>query len=174
MARHKTAAELVRARLALAKRLVVLRSEVYGDRGAPEVARLIGIPLRTWYNYEKGVTVPAEIILKIIEVTSVEAQWLIDRKGPRFRDTRANQCRTTSPNQIAVRDLLSTALNLLENCEPTGASLQAKSSASEGADSGPTAMGVSPLSQDLSAVQHVRWSQSSASDLGTRERAGCR
>ena len=60
MARQKTARELVRAKLALAKRLVALRSELYGNRGAPELARLIGIPCRTWYNYEKGVTVPAE------------------------------------------------------------------------------------------------------------------
>ena len=107
-------------------------------------------------------------------MTSVEAQWLLDGNGPKFRDTRADQGRSTSPNQIAVRALLRTALDLLENSEPIRVTLQGESSASEGADSGPNAMGVSPLSQELSTVQHERWSQSSASDLGTRARVGCR
>ena len=43
--------------------------EFYGDRGGPDLARTLGIPVRTWYNYENGVTVPAEIILRIVELT---------------------------------------------------------------------------------------------------------
>ena len=70
MARRKTLPESVRAKLALAERLAALRSELYGDRGGPEMARRLGIPVRTWYNYEGGVTVPAEVILKIIELTA--------------------------------------------------------------------------------------------------------
>ena len=49
------------------------------------MARRLGIPVRTWYNYEAGVTVPAEVILKIIELTSVEPIWLLHGKGPKFR-----------------------------------------------------------------------------------------
>ena len=85
MARRKTLPESVRAKLALAERLAALRSELFGDRGGPEMARRLGIPVRTWYNYEGGVTVPAEVILKIIELTSVEAGWLLHGEEPRFR-----------------------------------------------------------------------------------------
>ena len=85
MARRKTLPESVRAKLALAERLAALRSELYGDRGGPEMARRLGIPVRTWYNYEGGVTVPAEVILKIIELTAVEAGWLLHGEEPKFR-----------------------------------------------------------------------------------------
>ena len=54
MARRKTLPESVRAKLALAERLGILRSELFGDRGGPEMARRLGIPVRTWYNYEAG------------------------------------------------------------------------------------------------------------------------
>ena len=67
MARRKTLPESVRAKYALAERLGFLRSEMFGERGGPELARQLGLPVRTWYNYESGVTVPAEVILKIIE-----------------------------------------------------------------------------------------------------------
>ena len=89
MARRKTLPESVRAKLGLAERLAALRSELYGDRGGPEMARRLGIPVRTWYNYEGGVTVPAEVILKIIELTSVEAGWLLHGEGPKFRHARS-------------------------------------------------------------------------------------
>ena len=83
MARRKTLPESVRAKLALAERLANLRSELFGERGGPEMARRLGIPVRTWYNYEAGVTVPAEVILKIIELTSIEPSWLLHGQGLR-------------------------------------------------------------------------------------------
>ncbi len=75
----------VRPKLALARRLAALRSELFGERGESEMAKLAGIPVRTWHNYETGVTVPAEIILKIIVATSVEPGWLLNGADPRFR-----------------------------------------------------------------------------------------
>ena len=45
----------LRAKLALAERLSTLRLELFGERGGPEMARRLGIPVRTWYNYEGGV-----------------------------------------------------------------------------------------------------------------------
>ena len=81
MARRKTLPESLRAKLALAERLSTLRLELYGERGGPEMARRLGIPVRTWYNYEGGVTVPAEVVLKIIELTSVEPLWLFTAGG---------------------------------------------------------------------------------------------
>ena len=114
MARRKTLPESVRAKLALAERLAQLRSELYGDRGGPEMARRLGIPVRTWYNYEGGVTVPAEVILKIIELTSVEAVWLLHGEGPKFRNARPDRVPAGGTPSVTIGALLRTALQLLE------------------------------------------------------------
>lgn len=125
MARRKTLPESVRAKLALAERLGALRSELFGDRGGPEMARRLGIPVRTWYNYEGGVTVPAEVVLKIIELTSVEPAWLLHGKGPKFRQARPEPLDLASSPAMTVGALLRTALQLLENeGSPSGAGTQ--------------------------------------------------
>jgi hypothetical protein len=162
MARQKTPSESVRARLDLAERLVALRSELYGNHGAPELARRLGIPPRTWYNYEKGVTVPAEIILKVINVTLVEPRWLLNGNGPKFRHARTEHVETTFPNQSALRALLRAALDLLEKRESLSAGPKADCPATECVDRSPTAVGVWPLVQELSTVRGGRWSGSSA------------
>jgi Peptidase S24-like len=118
MARRKTLPESVRAKLALAERLAALRSELFGDRGGPEMARRLGIPVRTWYNYEGGVTVPAEVILKIIELTSVEAGWLLHGEEPRFRQVRTDRGEVVGQSTLTVGALLRTALQMLEKDEP--------------------------------------------------------
>src|SRR6516162_1776325 len=127
MARRKTLPESVRAKLALAERLAALRSELYGDRGGPEMARRLGIPVRTWYNYEAGVTVPAEVILKIIELTAIEPSWLLHGKGPKFRQGLPERREAGSPPAMTVGALLRTALQLLEG--QTSTSGDAKASA---------------------------------------------
>src|SRR5438270_3465984 len=96
MARRKTPQGLVRARLELAGRLAALRLELFGERGGPEMARRLGIPVRTWYNYEGGVAVPAEVILKIVKLTSVEVDWLLEGQGPTFRPMRGETDATRS------------------------------------------------------------------------------
>ncbi len=103
--------------MALAERLGVLRLELFGDRGGPEMARRLGIPVRTWYNYEGGVTVPAEVVLKIIELTSVEPSWLLSGKGPKFRHIGTSGHDSSSGPAMTVRALLSTALQILESEE---------------------------------------------------------
>jgi len=119
MARRKTLPESVRAKMALAERLAALRSELYGDRGGPEMARRLGIPVRTWYNYEGGVTVPAEVILKIIELTAVEAGWLLHGEEPKFRNQMTDRGERGGPPAVTVGALLRTALQLLEKNDST-------------------------------------------------------
>ena len=118
MARRKTLPEAVHATLALAERLVSLRSELFGERGGPEMARRLGIPGRTWYNYELGVTVPAEVILKIIELTSIEPTWLLHGKGPKFRQGILERRDPGAPPAMTVSNLLRTALQLVESQGP--------------------------------------------------------
>jgi hypothetical protein len=133
MARRKTLPESVRAKLALAERLAALRSELYGDRGGPEMARRLGIPVRTWYNYEGGVTVPAEVILKVIELTSVEAGWLLHGEGPKFRNARPERSLSGATSSVTIGALLRTALQLLEKNDLGWPGLQGDV---EGADPG--------------------------------------
>src|SRR5271168_5428305 len=108
MARRKTLPESVRAKLALAERLTALRSELFGERGGPEMARRLGIPVRTWYNYEGGVTVPAEVVLKIIELTAVEAGWLLHGEEPKFRHSLAERGQLGAQPTLTVGALLRT------------------------------------------------------------------
>ena len=88
MARTKTSDKSVTIKLAIARRLAALRSELYGEHGGRAMATGLGIPIRTWYHYERGVTVPAETILKLIEITSVEPLWLLHGTEPKFRQRR--------------------------------------------------------------------------------------
>jgi phage repressor protein C with HTH and peptisase S24 domain len=117
MARRKTLPDSVQAKFALAERLRLLRSELYGERGGPELARRLGLPIRTWYNYESGVTVPAEVVLKIIELTSVEPMWLLHGEGPKFRAAGSGRPESLVGSGISVGVLLRTALQMLESDE---------------------------------------------------------
>src|SRR5262245_2683050 len=40
---------------------------------------------RTWYNYEPGVTVPAEVLLRVIEETGVHPLWLLSGRETKSR-----------------------------------------------------------------------------------------
>jgi DNA-binding transcriptional regulator YiaG len=72
-------------RTAIASRLRRIRVELYGVQGEPVLAALLGVPVRTWSNYERGVTLPAEILLVFIELTGVEPVWLLRGVGGRYR-----------------------------------------------------------------------------------------
>jgi hypothetical protein len=63
--------------LALARRVREVRLERYGERGGPEMARALHVPLRTLLNYEAGVTIPALVILHFIRLTGVSPEWLL-------------------------------------------------------------------------------------------------
>jgi hypothetical protein len=62
----------------LAERLRRVRLELYGVNGAPELAHELGIPTRSWLNYEQGITIPGPILLAFLAQTGVSAEWLAD------------------------------------------------------------------------------------------------
>jgi phage repressor protein C with HTH and peptisase S24 domain len=119
MARRKNLPEAVRAKCHLANRLRQVRTELFGDRGGPTVARRLGLPIRTWYNYEAGVTVPAEVLLRFVELTNVEPLWLLDGRGPRYRSQPAPR----APEDDSVPDLLRAALRRLERARAEGSAV---------------------------------------------------
>jgi hypothetical protein len=114
MARSKTPTEAVRVRSALAGRIVALRSELFGQRGGAVMARQLGLPLRTWYNYEAGTAIPAEVVLRIIELTAVEPGWLLYGRGSKYRRTRPEEGDQARPPTREACALLKEALELLE------------------------------------------------------------
>jgi hypothetical protein len=62
-----------------------IRQELFGQHSGPELARRLCLPARTWYHYETGVTVPAEVLLRFLEQNGVSPTWLLTGQGPRYR-----------------------------------------------------------------------------------------
>lgn len=74
----------------LAVRVRTIREELYGEHGGPLLAEAVRVPFRTWHGYERGEQIPAEDILRFIEVTDAEPHWLLTGEGPKYapRDSR--------------------------------------------------------------------------------------
>ncbi|RUL89268.1 helix-turn-helix domain-containing protein [Tautonia sociabilis] len=85
MARKKTSHSRLKLKSLISLRLREVRQELFGEHGGPELARRLNLPARTWYNYETGVTVPAEVLLAFIDQTGVNPIWLLSGSGPRYR-----------------------------------------------------------------------------------------
>jgi hypothetical protein len=118
MARKKNPPESVRLKSQLAERLRSIRIELFGERGGPELARHLEIPNRTWYNYEIGVTVPAEILLRFLEVTAVEPHWLLHGEGPKYRArTDSGEPGAGGKPPSSVEGVLGQLLQLIERGE---------------------------------------------------------
>lgn len=75
----------VARRQEIAARIREVREEVFGRNGGPEVARRLNLPARTWYNYETGVSVPAEVLFDFAELTGAEVRWVMTGGGPRYQ-----------------------------------------------------------------------------------------
>ena len=77
-------------KMGLADRVREIRIDLYGVNGGPLLAEALQIPFRTLHNYESGCTIPAQTILRLIEVTGAHPHWLLTGRGERFlnRDER--------------------------------------------------------------------------------------
>lgn len=77
-------------KLDLARRVKEIREDLYGANGGPMLAQALEIPFRTLHNYEMGCTIPAQTILRLIEVTGAHPHWLLTGEGERFLDRDAS------------------------------------------------------------------------------------
>jgi hypothetical protein len=68
----------------LARRVGEIRRELYGAHGGPLLARALGLPHRTWHNYESGVMIPGLVILRFIHVTGASPEWLLTGEGEKY------------------------------------------------------------------------------------------
>ena len=44
----------------------------------------LGLPARTWLNYEGGVTMPATVLLSFLDLTGADPHWLLTGQGLRY------------------------------------------------------------------------------------------
>jgi hypothetical protein len=70
--------------VSLSQRVREVREDLYGPHGAQFLADALDLPLRTWVNYERGVTIPAGVILRLIVATGVGPRWLQSGLGPKY------------------------------------------------------------------------------------------
>lgn len=94
MARQKNDPLIVSRKLELAQKIKTLRMMKFGERGGPELARRLGLPIRTWYNYESGVTMPAEVLIDFLHATGASLETLLaddanDLYDSQFDDKRS-------------------------------------------------------------------------------------
>ena len=73
-------------KIGLARRVREIREELYGEHGGPILAESLQIPFRTWHSYEAGGMIPAQTILRFIELTDVNPHWLLTGSGNKFQD----------------------------------------------------------------------------------------
>ncbi len=106
MARKKTSKYRVNIKADISGRLREVRQELFGEHGGPELARRLDLPARTWYNYETGVTVPAEVLLGFIDQTGTNPLWLLTGEGPKYRRGLEDQVLSTlTPEELIRRGL---------------------------------------------------------------------
>ncbi len=68
----------------LARRVREIRADFFGAHGGPLLADALQLPFRTWMNYEAGCTIPAQVILRFIEVTDAHPHWLLSGEGAKY------------------------------------------------------------------------------------------
>ena len=71
-------------KISLAARVREVRQELFGTHGGPLLAGKLCVPFRVWHGYEQGDPIPAEVMLRFLEVTDASPHWLLSGEGPRF------------------------------------------------------------------------------------------
>ncbi len=85
MDRRDDATEGAGLKAAIADRLRSRRVELFGEGGIPQLASRLGLPGRTWLNYEDGVTIPGEVLLHFLAITGTNPLWLLGVVGASSR-----------------------------------------------------------------------------------------
>jgi hypothetical protein len=75
---------LFKYRAAVARRIRKIRIDRFGEYGVPQLAARLGLAASTWEQYEDGVMIPGMVILRFIELTGVDARWLLRGEGERY------------------------------------------------------------------------------------------
>lgn len=118
MAHRKSSPDSLSRKHEIARCIRRVRMEQFSARGGPELARHLGIPRQSLDDYELGVTVPAEVVLKLLEDAAVEPRWLLTGEGSPYRDQPA-EASGPAPTPVPLMGWQEDALaRLLEEGEP--------------------------------------------------------
>ena len=71
-------------KVGIAVRVREIRQDLYGEDGLENLAAALGVPTQTWRNYERGVTMPAEMLLEFMALTGADPNWLLTGDGERM------------------------------------------------------------------------------------------
>lgn len=67
----------------IGQRLREIREELYGERGVAALAAALDLPAATWLNFERGVMMPADVMLEFLVLTGADPNWLLTGEGDR-------------------------------------------------------------------------------------------
>ena len=73
----------------IAERVREIREELYGESGIEVVAQDLSVPPETWLNYERGVIMPANVVLAFLDLTGADPHWLLTGEGERLSVQRS-------------------------------------------------------------------------------------
>jgi hypothetical protein len=73
----------------LTRRIREIREDLYGRQSSRSLADALKLPPETWANYERGVIIPAHVILAFIEITGANPHWLLTGEGEPYLSHRA-------------------------------------------------------------------------------------
>lgn len=68
----------------IAERIRKVRAARFGE-DIRSVSAAVGVPGATWRNYESGVSMPGEYLLKFIAAAAVHPAWLATGRGSMFQ-----------------------------------------------------------------------------------------
>ncbi|RUL88872.1 hypothetical protein [Tautonia sociabilis] len=71
----------------LAGRIREIRLELYGENGGPLLASALDLPFHRWAEFESGMAMPGEIMLRFLMLTQADPHWLLTGEGPKFRSS---------------------------------------------------------------------------------------
>jgi hypothetical protein len=74
----------MKRKAALADRMREIRLDLYGEDGLENLTRALEVPAQTWRNYERGITMPAELMIEFLVLTGVDPNWLLTGEGDRL------------------------------------------------------------------------------------------
>ena len=77
----------------LIQRVRAVRTELYGEQGVEALAETLRIPAKTLRNYERGLTMPAALMLEFLDVTAADPHWLLTGEG-KWLSSRRGPCLT--------------------------------------------------------------------------------
>ncbi|WP_165251604.1 hypothetical protein [Paludisphaera soli] len=75
----------------LSQRLREIRLELYGENGGPILAAELKIPFRRWAFYEAGASMPAQDLLRFLELTGANSNWLLTGEGTKYNEARRRE-----------------------------------------------------------------------------------